>query len=442
MQLGFEDNDQSMWEGPLPAVEYSSGSTVGLQGTRYVPSEADVGYLLRVQTSGGAISEATKRVLPPSAAAPGRSLTKLVEHKEDDPLRFSLMTYNCLAEVYCNKKMYPYCDEGHVAWNFRKKNLLAEIVEMSPDIACLQEVQADHFNEWWEPQMEAHGYSSLYTMKNRVAMGAAGKMDGCAMFWKSAKFTKVESQVLDFDGCAREMYHKGELGDVDADPDGSMGSLRRLIRGNVAQVVRMRLKDPGAYGREVHVSNTHFVSDEKYADVKLAQAQALLTNLRRISEGWMGGGSIGGAAGKLPLCVTGDFNSLPVSAVFALLRHGRVRPDEMMSNNVHTGERLPFPEDAVPFPRLGHTLDLVNVNDELNVYDPGADESTFTNFTQGFIGTLDYLWYAQNEIEVLEKLELHPKSEYQRRIALPNAQYSSDHVSLFATFRLKEASWK
>ena len=40
-----------------------------------------------------------------------------------------------------------------------------------PDVLCLQEVQADHYAEWWEPELAAAGYTGHFAVKTRVAMG-------------------------------------------------------------------------------------------------------------------------------------------------------------------------------------------------------------------------------------------------------------------------------
>ena len=37
------------------------------------------------------------------------------------------------------------------------------------------------------PSRTQAGYDALYTQKSREAMGAAGKVDGCAVLWKTSK---------------------------------------------------------------------------------------------------------------------------------------------------------------------------------------------------------------------------------------------------------------
>jgi len=43
--------------------------------------------------------------------------------------------------------------------------------QSGPDVICLQEVQADHYESWWRPQLARHGYSGTYSAKTKEAMG-------------------------------------------------------------------------------------------------------------------------------------------------------------------------------------------------------------------------------------------------------------------------------
>ena len=46
------------------------------------------------------------------------------------------------------------------------------------------------------------GYEALFTQKSREAMGAAGKVDGCATFWKAQKYRVAEQRELRFNDLA------------------------------------------------------------------------------------------------------------------------------------------------------------------------------------------------------------------------------------------------
>lgn len=110
-------------------------------------------------------------------------------------------------------------------WNFRKRSLMRELRSYNADILCLQvrtrcragvgggacltcvcrcaravfraqEVQADHFESFVYPELKAAGFEGLYKQKTREPMGMEGKVDGCALFFKAARFTLLEKYVI------------------------------------------------------------------------------------------------------------------------------------------------------------------------------------------------------------------------------------------------------
>jgi hypothetical protein len=60
---------------------------------------------------------------------------------------------------------YSYCPHYALAWHYRKLNLLNELVRYRADIMCLQEVQSDHFSDFLAPELQKHGYASIYKKK-------------------------------------------------------------------------------------------------------------------------------------------------------------------------------------------------------------------------------------------------------------------------------------
>ena len=81
-------------------------------------------------------------------------------------------------------QVYPYTQPWALAWNYRKRNLLREILSYRADILALQEIQADHFREFLEPELRKAGYDGVYKQKTRESMGQDGKMDGCAIMYR------------------------------------------------------------------------------------------------------------------------------------------------------------------------------------------------------------------------------------------------------------------
>lgn len=59
--------------------------------------------------------------------------------------RFRVATYSVLAELYATQQQYPYCDFWAVSWEYRFQNIMRETLDASPDAICLQEIQADQY---------------------------------------------------------------------------------------------------------------------------------------------------------------------------------------------------------------------------------------------------------------------------------------------------------
>lgn len=61
----------------------------------------------------------------------------------------------------------------------------------------------------------------------------------------------------------------------------------------------------------------------------------------------------------------------------------------------------------------------------------------FTNYTLGFQGTLDHLFYNNNRLRVVSLLEMPDESQVSREGAIPSTVFSSDHLRIEAVFTLK-----
>ena len=64
----------------------------------------------------------------------------------------------------------------NLSWPFRRKILFEELEDVQGDVVCLQEVQADHFEQDISPFMASLGYDGIYKSKSREYMGQYGKV--------------------------------------------------------------------------------------------------------------------------------------------------------------------------------------------------------------------------------------------------------------------------
>merc|ERR1712039_463026 len=65
-------------------------------------------------------------------------------------------------------------------------------------------------------------------------------------------------------------------------------------------------------------------------------------------------------------------------------------------------------------------------------------EAEYTNYTEDFKGTLDYIFFTGQTLTVLAISQVDDESQLMQETALPSSTRPSDHVSLVATFMFRE----
>ena len=406
----------------------------------YVPSNDDIGRLLKLHVNVTAQNLTdtveTDMVIPMPASPPDRRVLINPQRPSSQQMlgneSIRVVTYNLLAAIYATSVQYPYCPAWALSWNFRKGQILRELAGYGADVLCLQEVQADHFESFLYPQLSAMGYEGLYKQKTREALGPRGRIDGCALFFKVAKFELKEKYVIEFNEAAMTMAQQGTFTGISAEEAKNPSSrgnskthgVSRLLKDNVAQIAVLELRDPyGQYSYLEHppricVSNVHIFWDPSFADVKLWQTHILIKELQKFTQ-----------ARGLPLVLGGDFNSEPKSSVHDLLGTASVRSN-------HPDLQLDI-VGILPSPnKLTHTLPLRSAYAVVR----GGQEPPFTNYTGHYVGTLDYIWFTADRLAPLAVLDTYTKEEMEgmlmNDLALPAPQFPSDHLSLCCDFAL------
>ncbi|GLT44892.1 hypothetical protein SLA2020_187660 [Shorea laevis] len=305
-------------------------------------------------------------------------------------LTFRVLSYNILASIYAPSNL-GHCPAWALAWQYRRKNLLNEIIEYDADVICLQEV-----------------FSGLYFVN-----------DGCATFYRCDLFREIMKSELEFEGKGKMLVEES-LG-----PD--LADCIRLIKDNVALIVILQTLKNGSADNDlpsrICVANTHICANPDLPDVKVFQVATLIRELEEIVES------------KIPLLICADLNSCPGSNPHTLLTKGRLRCIE--------GDN-PLKIDR--FIKLVHQMQLESAyasflhsrgidQKHSSKMDPNNLEPLFTNLTPTFSGTLDYILYTADSFKVEGLLEL-PGKEILGEGYLPSPYWSSDHVALMAQLRL------
>ncbi|GBF89682.1 hypothetical protein Rsub_02852 [Raphidocelis subcapitata] len=195
---------------------------------------------------------------------------------------------------------------------------------------------------WLAPEFE-----SVFQPR-RVPAGHAGPEDGCSFHVRRAAFEVLAPFHLRFSDVApRTLPRAGPGGGgagggsaAVAPPGGAAAApLVRVVdrrdEGAVGALLRHR-----ATGRRLLAASTHLFWDPNYPDVKLVHAAALCRGVAEFLDAQCGPG----AAGRVPVVIGGDFNTLPgkwasdqydrvpaggclVSGAYQLLTRGSVGPD-------------------------------------------------------------------------------------------------------------------
>ncbi|XP_038693125.1 carbon catabolite repressor protein 4 homolog 1-like [Tripterygium wilfordii] len=437
------------------AVPQKNGSETWFEighSKTYTPSADDIGHVLKfecvvvdVETKlpvGYVNTILTSRVIPAPSPSPRHLIpvsgVDVLGHLDSDGRisssgTFTVLSYNILSDAYAISEAYSYCPSWAFSWPYRRQNLLREIVGYRADIICLQEVQSDHFDEFFSPELEKHGYQALYKRKtNEVYTGNPHTIDGCATFFRGERFTHVKKYEVEFNKAAQS------LTEALVPSSQKKTALNRLVKDNVALIVVLEAKfsnqGPDNPGKRqlLCVANTHVNVHHELKDVKLWQVHTLLKGLEKIA-----------ASADIPMLVCGDFNSVPGSAPHALLAMGKVDPlhpdlvvDPLGILRPHNKltHQLPLVSAYSSFARIGVGL---GPEQHRRRMDPTTNEPLFTNCTRDFIGTLDYIFYTADSLTVESLLELLDEDNLRKDTALPSPEWSSDHIALFAEFRCK-----
>lgn len=368
---------------------------------------------------------------------------------------FTVMSYNVLAQGMINREWYQSCSGTSLRWNTRKANLTKEIAQIDADIVCLQEVS--NYDSFWEKTMRQLGY--LGKLKQRPG----GKQDGCAIFYKDYKFEEIGYETINYDDlCVASPKDTAEL--------------RRL---NVAMLLALRFKGddtkPATEASQpeenpgIIIGNTHLFWNYRYSYARFRQALMFVEKAASLREKF-----------HLPVILCGDWNNTPDSTIYQVLTQGQISDDHVMDNFTYFEEEedakleysKPDPQNyteaqkKIHNERVAHVRDLVSgyrqtlpilhsvysSYQSLDVEDtkitvPYSGEPTFTNFTDSFKGTLDYIFIFKSTPEedaAANRRTLTPTKIMHlpflelltSHVALPNDIFASDHVSILCEFQI------
>ncbi|KAM9810792.1 CCR4-NOT transcription complex subunit 6-like [Neosynchiropus ocellatus] len=357
--------------------------------------------------------------------------------KERDPVTptaaFTVMCYNVLCDKYATRQLYGYCPSWALSWEYRKKGIMEEIANCDADIVSLQEVETEQYYALFLATLKERGYDGYFCPKSRAKLVSEQErkhVDGCAVFFKSQKFTLVQKHTVEFNQVAM------------ANSEGSEVMLNRVMtKDNIGVAVLLEVnKDvftggatPPPERQLILVANAHMHWDPEYSDVKLIQTMMFLSELKSIAERAVD--SPTSDPSSIPVVLCADLNSLPDSGVVEYLSDGGVadnhkdfkelRYSECLTNFSCHGKNRPSDGS------ITHSFQLKSAYH--------SSLMPYTNYTHDFKGVIDYIFFSKTRMSVLGLLgPLDHQWLLDNDIAgCPHPHIPSDHFSLLAQLELR-----
>ncbi|XP_049835574.1 CCR4-NOT transcription complex subunit 6-like isoform X1 [Schistocerca gregaria] len=347
---------------------------------------------------------------------------------------FTVMCYNVLCDKYATRQMYGYCPSWALEWEYRKKGILDEIRHYSADIVSLQEVETNQFYSFFLPQLKMDGYDGIFSPKSRAKTMTENErkfVDGCAIFYRTAKFTLIKEHLVEFTQLAM------------ANAEGSDNMLNRVMpKDNIGLAALLHTKeaawdnglppDPSQFHQPILVCTAHIHWDPEFCDVKLIQTMMLSNELRSIledaSHSFRPGHKPDPSSIQLLLC--GDFNSLPDSGVIEFLTSGRVPADHKDFKSLAYKACLQKISGCEKPNEFTHSFKLASAYSE--------DIMPFTNYTFDFKGIIDYIFYSKQSMTPLGLLgPLAPEWLRDNKVVgCPHPHVPSDHFPLLVELEM------
>ncbi|GAB5360405.1 hypothetical protein AAMO2058_000625100 [Amorphochlora amoebiformis] len=128
-----------------------------------------------------------------------------------DNLRFSVLSFQVLAQSRCNRIKFPLSKPSALKWKHRSRRVLNEILARQSDILCLQGIEECVYTTFWVKQLRKRGYKGVFSLPCQNPANSTSnsckkpqeskdiKGVGCAVFYASERFRmlrKVECKDL------------------------------------------------------------------------------------------------------------------------------------------------------------------------------------------------------------------------------------------------------
>ena len=272
--------------------------------------------------------------------------------------------------------------------------LKEEIINLKPDIITMQEVDENIFYSDILKYFNNIGFFGYFSLSN------LNKNYGICILYKENKFYSLKTGIIDYDKISKKYLSSKNINKFTDKINRRFSSL----------VINLKLK---SNNKNLFIISVHLDSNIYYEDVKNFQAYIVLKYINKISDN-----------NKVPIILTGDFNALPISSTYKGITTG-------ISHNYFYMEDIKYPEPFIKTPSI------FTKNKFISSYQKVFDkEPKYTNYTNDFKGTTDYI-FVNSKINVLGALEELNKDNLLKLKSIPNDKYPSDHFIQVADIQIK-----
>lgn len=238
----------------------------------------------------------------------------------DDPNQFRVVSYNLLADYYCDsefsrKELFPYCPATALNINYRKLLFIHEILEYHADVYCLQEVDAKVFDLDLKPCFGNVGFDGVMQKKGTNA-------EGVATFYRCNKFDLVRSLAINLNEHMAEQTYFSELYNKIKD---NTKLIERMV--SLATAVQVTVLKSRSTDRYLVIGNTHLYFHPDADHIRLLQIAFFMLFIKHVYHSIVSEFSLNEQQISILFC--GDFNSVPECGIYKLMTEKFV-PDDFV----------------------------------------------------------------------------------------------------------------
>jgi CCR4-NOT transcription complex subunit 6 len=232
----------------------------------------------------------------------------------------------------------------------------------------------------------------------------------------------VERQLIEFSAVAMQRQDFKKTDDM---------FNRVLGKDHIATVCLLENRHTGS---RLILANTHIHWDAAFRDVKLVQVALLVEEIEKVAADFAkyppkpppvnGFTEETGPpppaysdGSKIPVVICSDLNSVVTSGVYEFMANGSIEPNhEDFMNHIY---------GKLTSEGMKHHLGLKSA------YSPNGAEMSITNYTAGFQGLIDYVWYSNATLAVNRVLGEVDKKYLEKVVGFPNCHFPSECVASF-----------